>query len=301
MISLVPRRLNYAVLGGFLIGSSLVGYAQDETTPGIVRITDAGPADVPVQNVGYSAPGPYMDAYGLYGDCPDCYGGYGGAGKCPHCWGRGCYGKPHPHLAALFHPHYCCTAPGAGFSIPGKRPIYRRSAQYTNYFPAIWYGSPSANPYAGAPVFPMVYQPTDTTQLGFYYQHVPFWMPNPGALPPRPVPAQWHNYGAVVNPPWCGWLGSSTVGHRMRRHGMRKGAYAGGMYGPAYGPPGDGWVEVAPGAAPTMIPANPEPETGGEVVPDAPPVEDGAPPANPDPDKNNSASADPILRAVLEK
>ena len=43
----------------------------------------------------------------------------------------------------------------------------------------------------------MVYQPTDTTQLGFYYQHVPTWQPQPDRLPARPIPSQWN----IVPPP----------------------------------------------------------------------------------------------------
>ena len=52
-----------------------------------------------------------------------------------------------------------------------------------------WYGAGAD--YSGS-YAPMVYQPTDTTQLGYYYQHVPFWQPMPNRLPPRPIPAQWH-------------------------------------------------------------------------------------------------------------
>ena len=34
--------------------------------------------------------------------------------------------------------------------------------------------------------------PTDTTQLGYYYQTVPRWHPNPNMVPPAPNPRQWH-------------------------------------------------------------------------------------------------------------
>jgi hypothetical protein len=48
-----------------------------------------------------------------------------------------------------------------------------------------------------------VYMPTDTTQLGFYYQHAPRWLPAPGMIPAAPNPNDWHqplcnNPGVVV-------------------------------------------------------------------------------------------------------
>src|SRR5690606_22022975 len=44
----------------------------------------------------------------------------------------------------------------------------------------------------GLPRLQPVYMPTDTTQLGYYYQHVPYWLPRPNAVPPAPRPADWH-------------------------------------------------------------------------------------------------------------
>jgi hypothetical protein len=34
--------------------------------------------------------------------------------------------------------------------------------------------------------------PTDTTQLGFYYQQVPYWQPVAGMVPAAPNPNDWH-------------------------------------------------------------------------------------------------------------
>ncbi len=39
--------------------------------------------------------------------------------------------------------------------------------------------------------------PTDTTQLGYYYQKVPTWVPVPGMIPPPPQPEEWHHYGST--------------------------------------------------------------------------------------------------------
>lgn len=159
--------------------------AQDAST-GIVRITDRGG----VKNVNHQK-GEYVampaamsghvhSGYGVSGgDCPtgDCYGG--------------------KHKSGSFSERYCKNSPDHGFSIPGKWPIHRRGVQYTSYYPHTW---ASAEGYVAAdvPAYPMVYMPTDTTQLGFYYQHVPFWQPQPNPLPRRPIPAQWHHYAPTV-------------------------------------------------------------------------------------------------------
>jgi hypothetical protein len=59
---------------------------------------------------------------------------------------------------------------------------------YHRFFPAELTGQVIA-PQARAP---MVYMPTDTTQLGYYYQHVPHWHAYQGMVPPVPRPIDWH-------------------------------------------------------------------------------------------------------------
>jgi hypothetical protein len=71
-----------------------------------------------------------------------------------------------------------------------KYPIDRMSVQYLRYWPQSWYGQAQAQ--GNIPKFPMVYMPTDTTQLGYYYQRVPQWRPNLAMIPPMPWPSQWH-------------------------------------------------------------------------------------------------------------
>lgn len=118
------------------------------------------------------------------GNCPtgNCPTGGCPTGNCPGGCPGGCFhGK--------FGEHYCKHSPDYGYSPPAKYPLHRRGVEYTNYYPQQWYGAGAD--YSGS-YAPMVYQPTDTTQLGYYYQHVPFWQPMPNRLPPRPVPAQWH-------------------------------------------------------------------------------------------------------------
>lgn len=161
--------------------------AQDASSAGIVRITDGGVRNVNHMKGEYNAPPAAMGGhvhggygYGHSGDCPtgDCYGG--------------------KQKSGLFNERYCKNSPDHGFSIPGKWPIHRRGVQYTNYYPHTWASVEGAAAAADAPVYPMAYMPTDTTQLGFYSQHVPFWQPQPNPLPRRPIPAQWHHYAPTV-------------------------------------------------------------------------------------------------------
>lgn len=153
---------------------------------------------MPVQQtglVGYPATAGYYDYTG--GSCPECQG------ACP---GRRC----------LFAPHTCSRSPDYGWSVPGKYPIQRRGVQYNAYYPNAWWGQPGSGVDArGAAT---VYQPTDTTQLGFTYQHVPFWQPHPNPLPQRPDPAQWHNFAPTVgatSPGYPGTYGYSGLGAHL--------------------------------------------------------------------------------------
>jgi hypothetical protein len=149
--------------------------AQDSSV-GIVRISDGKPK-TPVQNASFHGHGGHGGyAYGDCNNCDNC--NYGGK----HCHG-------------WFQEHYCKNSPDHGYSPPAKYPLHRRGVQYTQTFPNQWYGLPGAS-YQSAP---MVYQPTDTTQLGYTYQHVPFWQPNPSMMPKRPVPAQWHIVAPAVH------------------------------------------------------------------------------------------------------
>lgn len=141
---------------------------------GIVRISDSKP--VPAG----ATPGQHQGS-------PDAHVGHF-HGDCPHCQAGG-KGKK-------FCERYCTHSPDHGYSIPGKWPIHRRGVQYQTLFPQQYYSVHTGAPYAVAA--PQIYQPTDTTQLGYYYQHVPFWQPQPNMLPARPVPAQWHTYAPVV-------------------------------------------------------------------------------------------------------
>lgn len=88
------------------------------------------------------------------------------------------------------------VAPNEGFVPPGRRPMQRVWVPYSRFFPAELTGQAAAPQQAA----PMIYMPTDTTQLGYYYQHVPHWHSYGGMVPPVPRPVDWHipQYTKVV-------------------------------------------------------------------------------------------------------
>ncbi|MEX0716857.1 MAG: hypothetical protein WD066_09730 [Planctomycetaceae bacterium] len=96
-------------------------------------------------------------------------------------------GKGGPIDIMLSHDGRTTYPPDYGFTRPVKVPIHRIPVNYTNYYPTYWHGQPVPAG-ATAPVFPQIAMPTDTTQLGYYYQRVPQWMPTPGMIPPPPFP-----------------------------------------------------------------------------------------------------------------
>lgn len=88
--------------------------------------------------------------------------------------------------------------PDTGWSPPASVPIIRNNAQYTHWWPQQWYGSSgfSAVPH------PMVYMPTDTTQLGFGYMQVPMWRRTAANYPPIPDAAMYHTRMAPMPAPY---------------------------------------------------------------------------------------------------
>ncbi len=121
--------------------------------------------------------------------CPTC------PQQCPSCpgycrtGGHDCCLKPIVKWAVC--PSYYILPPDYGWNSPVKVPVVRRGVTYYRYHPEQWYGTgtPAAGQYR---TYPQVYSPTDTTQLGYTYQQVPYWQPAPYRLPQPPVPPQWH-------------------------------------------------------------------------------------------------------------
>ncbi len=86
---------------------------------------------------------------------------------------------------------FCATKayPDAGWAPPARLPVNRDLVWYQSYWPQAFYGNQGGG-FVGN--YPQVYQPTDTTQMGYYYSHVPTWQSRPGMIPPVPNPANYH-------------------------------------------------------------------------------------------------------------
>jgi hypothetical protein len=182
-------------VGGLLTcGAGLVN-ADDIADVGIVRISDQPPGAVPCNSGNCQT--------GVNG-CPTghcntgCRGGYCGHGRCGYGCRPGCGHRCHctghicRFLSWLDPLGGCTLPPDAGWDPPGKVPMWRRGVAYNKFYPDAWTGSPTAPAVPGMPRAPWVYMPTDTTQLGFYYQHVPYWLPVGGMVPGAPNPNEWH-------------------------------------------------------------------------------------------------------------
>ena len=165
-----------ALAGAALLAAS--AGAADAGVPGAVRITDA-PSAAPTSAVSMSS-GSYVSGPVVGGDCNNCP-------PQSHCCPFGCLPGACCHgglLSPLSYVHGALHSYiGITQSLREDNPMYRLPVHYQRYWPTYWYGQPGA---VFAPTFPMVYMPTDTTQLGFYYQRVPYWQPRAGMLPGAP-------------------------------------------------------------------------------------------------------------------
>jgi hypothetical protein len=212
------KKLSFAVLiaAGMLVGSQARGF-DDPGVEGIVRITDAQNSSQPVADPGASSynsdyPNGYVSGspndpagYG-YGEC---YGGEycddgTGCCLCDYCFLNGCW---HCNKGCCL-PEY--KWPDYGYARIVKYPIHRMPVQYYRYWPQRWWGEPGSGIAANAPRFPVIYTPTDTTELGVYYQRVPQWLPNPAMLPPAPWPTDWHRRECPSGNGQCGPQGAVT-------------------------------------------------------------------------------------------
>ncbi|MES2792048.1 MAG: hypothetical protein V4719_20705 [Planctomycetota bacterium] len=180
-----------------------------------------------VQPVNYNCPN---------GDCNNgggqAWGGnYGGGCPNGHCFGGG----------GLFG-HGCRHGSASGYAWvrpPATWGLSRTPNTYRYYWNTQLAGIPSQ----GGQQFPMVYQPTDTTQMGFYYQSVPRWQYRPEMLPPAPTP----NWPLGMNSAYGGGYG--------------------GTYGAGYG---GGYGSGAPVSSPTYAPTNAQPIPATQAAPTEP-------------------------------
>ncbi|HEX6986153.1 MAG TPA: hypothetical protein VF170_12305, partial [Planctomycetaceae bacterium] len=151
---------------------------------------------------------------------------------------------------------------------PARNPVERIPVQYLRYYPAVWYGLPGST----LPVVaPQVHMPTDTTQLGFYYQRVPTWAPVPGMVPPPPNPSAYHSYmpmgyaaegGIVAGTEYTGTTANGAVTNervisvRPLTNGSKGGAHSATGTTPT---------------APNVVPVPPGPNGGSELPLQPPP------------------------------
>jgi len=162
---------------------------------------------------------PVPESQVVQDNCPDCQNGQVNFGSCPSC---------QHSMRVDRHGYGQCgncnrrrrMSPGTGWCAPGKVIIQRQRVQYQKYYPNYWSGY---GPGYGLPYAPMVYTPTDTSQLGYYYQHAPTWTTQPWRVPGPAHPAAWHNR-------FCGQCGHGL--HRNR--GIHHNGYQG--YGESYCP-----------------------------------------------------------------
>lgn len=168
---------------GFLRGNG------DPNCPYCRRGAGATAANAPIINNGAPVVNGTVvpDGTVVDGTDADCFGGrcrLGIGGRCGRC-GLGLN---------------CCRCPITNIRPPNLAPIGRTEVIYQKYWPNQWMPKGSVA-VTGRPVqvLPMVYQPTDTTQLGFYYMHVPYWTYQAGRLPPPPVPSWGFSYAVSAN------------------------------------------------------------------------------------------------------
>ncbi|HVJ84960.1 MAG TPA: hypothetical protein VM452_04900 [Caulifigura sp.] len=182
-------------VGGLLTCGAGLANAEDLEDVGIVRISD-------------HAPGAPCNSGCNTGGCNNgqcntgCPSGYCGNGYCGNGCGNGCRSGCYHRCRCTGHVHRflswldpcggCTLPPDAGWSPPGKVAMWRRGVAYNKFFPDCWTGQPVAPVVPGMPRAQHVYMPTDTTQLGFYYQQVPYWQPVGGMIPAAPNPDDWH-------------------------------------------------------------------------------------------------------------
>ncbi|MBX3437690.1 MAG: hypothetical protein KF861_09380 [Planctomycetaceae bacterium] len=213
-------------------------------------------------------------------DCPSACGQgvcdpYG-CGNCGYCGGAGC-GHCGCKLGGFLHclrnrpVGGCHVSPDHGWAPPGKFPRPRTAATYRRWFPPTWTGEGA---YAESGYrYPMVYTPTDTTQLGYYHQRVPVWQRTPGMIPPTPHPDQFHvpDFGACRN----GLCGGAACGYS---NGYENGYVVNGAPAVEYAAPANSVpTESAPAAAPAEAPAVDKPVE--PYVPPAPVIAPEAAPA----------------------
>ena len=180
--------------------------ADDQTVAGVVRISDG--KSKAVQQVSHDLlPGHGLFSHGIPYTKQILFRNSTTSCGCSQCANDSHHGHPGHYLYKDRGPlrnmilldSSRTYSPGHGWARPMPHPIVRNSVEYQRYWPTKWYGQPGGGISANAQRYPSVYMPTDTTQLGYYYQAVPQWRPNPGMIPPTPWPPSWHSRECPVD------------------------------------------------------------------------------------------------------
>ena len=263
MVRSMPWKLALITLGALAGLASLAVQALADDSEGIVRISDQG--------AGQAAPDGHNAA-----NCPQCQNGNGG--------GHNRQRTGHLHqFFNWFHPEgQCPHSPDYGYAPPGKMHTpHPQQVAYQKGFPDSWTGQQGAGGYGGydAPRPVAIYMPTDTTQLGYYYQAVPRWLPRQGMIPPTPIPSQWHRE-------LC--QGQGGAGCRHCRNGQTANAHS--ENGPE--------PHLAPVQEAKPDPAPPTFETAPAPIPVQPMIDPAVPPEEPAPVQPDPAAV-PLEKAEL--
>lgn len=90
--------------------------------------------------------------------------------------------------------------PDSGWAPPLHYPVNYDGVWYGSYHPQAYYGNPGGG-FIGN--YPTVYQPNDTTQMGYTYAKVPTWQTRRDMIPPVPVPGNFHARGCLTGGHGC--------------------------------------------------------------------------------------------------
>ena len=192
-------KLALIAVGAFTGLASPAGRSFADDSEGVVRICSQVPGQAAsggsCQPGGACQSGQSCRSNGGIGGRNCGVYGYHGNGNCGY-YGYGCM-RPCGHVHQFldwFNPHGMCThSPDHGYAPPGKlHTPHPQQVAYQKGFPDAWTGQAGAGMGVGGPRAVAIYMPTDTTQLGYYYQAVPRWQAYRGMIPPTPIPSQWH-------------------------------------------------------------------------------------------------------------
>ncbi|MDA0834803.1 MAG: hypothetical protein O3A29_16140 [Planctomycetota bacterium] len=197
------------------LAASLVALASaqagDLQAPGIARIRSQAPLntiqqtrfhDDAVADPGHQDTADKVDVVeSEIVECDDACRGRRLRHGCGHCGGMGCgFCNTQPWWFGsrqvgpfrwLLCNGYCTVSPDHGWARPYKVPVRRMPIGYTRFYGDTGSGA-AANGSSAPANYPIIYTATDTTQLGYTYQHVPQWRDQPHLYPPTPWPGNFH-------------------------------------------------------------------------------------------------------------